>query len=63
VAVLAFMTCNGIDQTSVEVQRFDVSDRLANFHGDGRRSSRHAIRQQRMVRREEPPKIRDASPR
>jgi hypothetical protein len=62
-AVLAFLGRNGIDPKSVEVQRFDVSDRLANAYGDGRPSSRYVIRQKLMVRSEDPVKIRDASQR
>ncbi len=62
-AVLAFLARNGIDPKAVEVQRFDVSDRLASAYGDGRPSSRFVIRQKLMVRSEEPAKIRDASQR
>jgi uncharacterized protein len=59
--ILAFLQRHGIDAADAEVQRLDVTDRLADPYRSGSMKSRYIISQTVMVRSSEPETIAQAS--
>jgi len=59
--ILAFLQRHGIDADDAEVQRLDVTDRLADPYRSGPMKSRYIISQTVMVRSSEPETIAQAS--
>jgi len=59
--ILEFLEDQGIDGDTVEVQRLDVTDNLANPYRSGPVATRYIIDQTLMVRSDDPPRIRSAS--
>ncbi len=59
--IIAFLGRHGVDRSEVEVQRLDVTDRLAESYRSGPIESRFIIEQTLMVRSHEPEKIKAAS--
>ncbi len=59
--VLAFLKRHGIDPSRAEVQKLEVTDRLADPYRNGPMQSRYIVAQTVMVRSNDPPAIAAAS--
>jgi len=60
-AIMAFLKRYDIEETSVEVQKLEVNDALANPYSSGQIQNRYIITQTLMVRTEKPELFRKAS--